>query len=168
MFVRAMRSEDVRHAAVIHQLSFDRQLMSDEWVKANLAAFPRVLCFVAGANEKISGYIIWTQKSGFRAQVVLELEQIAVHPELRSKGIGQMLIEESLLLVRRHLSDRNATLKHIIVTTRSDNKAQVLYKRAIGAEVEAVIKNLYSADEVIMVSREPNNRIHATCEDARA
>ena len=40
-----------------------------------------------------------------------------------------------------------------MVTTRADNAAQRLYKRVLGAEVEATITNLYSADEVIMIAR---------------
>lgn len=35
---------------------------------------------------------------------------------------------------------------------RADNKAQELYKKTLGAEVVSVIKNLYSADEVIMIA----------------
>jgi hypothetical protein len=40
-----------------------------------------------------------------------------------------------------------------VVTTRADNDAQALYRTTLGAEVEAVIKNLYSADEVFMAAR---------------
>lgn len=46
-----------------------------------------------------------------------------------------------------------AVLKHILVTTRADSYAQRLYKNVLGAEVEAALANLYSADEVIMVAR---------------
>jgi ribosomal protein S18 acetylase RimI-like enzyme len=40
-----------------------------------------------------------------------------------------------------------------LVSTRTDNQAQKLYRKVLGAEVEATIKNLYSADEVYMVAR---------------
>ena len=43
--------------------------------------------FVAESNGEIRGFIHWTQKSGFRQQVVLELEQIAVHPHFHGQGI---------------------------------------------------------------------------------
>ena len=85
--------------------------------------------------------------------MVLELEQITVLAEVQGKGIGRILIDESLLLVKERLHSCNASLKHIIVTTRADNYAQRLYRQTIGAEVECTIKDLYSADEVIMIAR---------------
>lgn len=44
-------------------------------------------------------------------------------------------------------------MKCILVSTRTDNAAQKLYKKALGAEEAVVIKDLYSHDEVIMISR---------------
>jgi ribosomal protein S18 acetylase RimI-like enzyme len=95
-----------------------------------------------------------SQKSGFRPEVVLELEQVAVLPKHHGQGVGRELIEESLPFVRDHLAKQGSTLKHIIVTTRADNHAQKLYRSTLGAEVEATIVNLYSADEVFMVARD--------------
>jgi ribosomal protein S18 acetylase RimI-like enzyme len=57
--------------------------------------------------------------------------------------------------MREHLRERGAHLKAIIVTTRADNNAQRLYRDALGVEVECTIKELYSADEVIMIARNP-------------
>jgi len=57
-------------------------------------------------------------------------------------------------MVHTQLQFRGASLKHILVTTRDDNQAQHLYKKALNADIEAVIGNLYSHDEVIMVARE--------------
>ena len=45
------------------------------------------------------------------------------------------------------------TLKAVVVTTRADNAAQKLYRKTLGAEVEATIASLYSGDEVLMVAR---------------
>ena len=84
---------------------------------------------------------------------MLELEQIAVHPNFHGQGIGSLLIRDSLPLVKAQLAERGATLKHIIVTTRADNDAQRLYRKELGAEIEATITNLYSADEVFMIAR---------------
>lgn len=36
---------------------------------------------------------------------------------------------------------------------RADNYAQSRYRNILGAQVEATIANLYSADEVVMVAR---------------
>ncbi len=151
--IRFLKSEDLEQAAQVHKEAFVRQQLSYEWLECNLKAFPRVLCFVAESDGKIAGYIVWMQKSGFRPGVVLELEQIAVLPSMHGHGIGQELIEKSLPRVREQLEKRNARLKHIIVTTRADNQAQRLYRKTLGAEVEATISNLYSADEVLMIAR---------------
>ena len=89
----------------------------------------------------------------------MELEQIAVLPKLQRKGIGRKLILESLGIVQRYLEDRQSSLKHCIVTTRSDNSAQNLYRTTLGAEVEATLCNLYSADELIMIARNVSGRL---------
>lgn len=69
-------------------------------------------------------------------------------------GIGIKLIKESLTAIKNDLADSHAILKTIFVTTRTDNQAQELYKKTLNAEVKAVIENLYSGDEVIMVNNE--------------
>lgn len=109
--------------------------------------------FVTEDYNGIIGYIIWTQKSGFRPEAVLEIEQLAVSPDHQAKGTGRSLILNSLPLVKAKLAENNSLLKHILVTTRADNFAQKLYKSTLGAEVEATISNLYSADEVLMITR---------------
>ncbi len=109
--------------------------------------------FVAEAAGQIAGYIHWTQKSGFRPEVVLELEQLAVDPASQGQGIGRRLIVDSLPLVRAQLREREAHLKHVMVTTRTDNHAQELYRRTLGVEVEATLQDVYSGDEVIMIVR---------------
>ena len=152
--IRKMVEDDISSVAEIHRQAFSRQRDSDKWITCNFRAAPRMQYFVAVHDYRIVGYIHWTQKSGFRPEVVLELEQIAVLPEVQGRGIGRILIVESLPLVKDQLNICNATLKHIIVTTRADNYAQRLYRQTIGAEVECTIKGLYSADEVIMIARD--------------
>jgi ribosomal protein S18 acetylase RimI-like enzyme len=149
-----MEREDLLKASLVHKEAFIRQKLSFEWLECNLNAFPRFLNFVAELEGSLVGYIIWSQKSGFRPEVVLELEQVAVLPKHHEQGVGRELIEESLPFVRDHLAKQGSTLKHIIVTTRADNHAQKLYRSTLGAEVEATIVNLYSADEVFMVARD--------------
>lgn len=154
MKIRPLQQQDIENTARVHKAAFARQKMSNEWIKSNSKAFPRIQYYVAENQDKeIVGYIHWSQKSGFRREVVLELEQLAVVPQYHGKGIGTKLIKESLPQVNCQLATRGAAIKHIIVTTRSDNHAQKLYKKTIGAEVEATISNLYSADEVFMVAR---------------
>ena len=83
-----MSKKDLTQASLIHEEAFSRQCNSHQWLECSLNSYPRSLAYVAIINEKIVGYIIWVQKSGFRPEVVLELEQIAVLPKLQGKGIG--------------------------------------------------------------------------------
>ena len=148
-----MERDDLLKASSIHKEAFVRQRLSFEWLECSLNAFPRFLSFVAELENSLVGYIIWSQKSGFRPEAVLELEQVAVLPKHHGQGIGRELIEESLPLVKDQLAKQGSTLKHIVVTTKDDNHAKKLYRNTLGAEVEATISNLYSADEVFMVAR---------------
>ena len=151
--IRPMQPADLSGAAAVHRQAFVRQKGSLEWLGATLNAYPRFLCYVAEDQGTVVGYILWAQKSGFRDQAVLELDQIAVLPALHGQGVGRALIDQSLPLVKSELAQQGSTLKHIIVNTRADNHAQQLYRDALGAEVVATIRDLYSADEVFMVAR---------------
>ncbi len=157
MVIRLMMKEDLPSTALVHKLAFVRQNYSNEWLECNLNAFPRYLIYVAEIEKEIVGYIIWVQKSGFRPEAVLELEQLAVIPSYQGKGIGRKLIVKSLPQVKNQLALKHSVLKHVLVTTRADNYAQELYKSTLGAEVETTISNLYSADEVLMIARNVGN-----------
>ena len=148
-----MIQEDIAGAAAVHEAAFPRQRYSRDWIRCNFLAFPRMQYFVAASGSDIQGYIHWSQKSGFRDEVVLELEQIAVAPSIQGQGTGTHLIRESLPIVTARLADRRAVIKNLWVTTRADNASQRLYHRVLGAEIECTIRNLYSADEVLMVAR---------------
>lgn len=124
-----------------------------KWVKANFLAFPRMQYFVVKQKGKILGYILWLEKGGFRKEAVFELEQIAVSKEFHGKGMGTELIKTSLIEIKKYLKERGSVLKSVEVTTGTENKAQNLYKKTLGAEVECVVKNLFRGDEVIMIAR---------------
>jgi len=155
--VRAFTESDLPAVANVHARAFSRQHHSRAWIECNARAYPRLRYFVAcdEATDQICGFVVWGEKSGFRKEVVLELEQIAVLPDLQGRGIGETLIRKSLPVVNDHIQERGARLKAVLVTTRVDNYAQRLYRKTLGAEVEAVISNLFSADEVFMVARNP-------------
>ncbi len=157
--VRFMAKADLDGAVLVHQATFVRQQNSKDWLQCNLSASPRFLNFVAESEGEIVGYIIWVQKSGFRSEAVLELEQLAVLPSAQGKGLGKKLILDSLPQVKQKLAEQGSTLKHVLVTTRADNFAQKLYQSTLGAEVETTISNLYSADEVLMIARNVGERI---------
>jgi ribosomal protein S18 acetylase RimI-like enzyme len=123
--VRPFGDGDLDAAAQIHAQSFARQRHSREWISCNARAHPRARLYVADADGAVRGFILWSEKSGFRREVVLELEQIAVAATHRNQGIGEALI------------------------------VQRLYRKTLGAEVEATLRGLYSGDEVLMVARKP-------------
>ncbi len=150
-----MRNDDLLAVAKVHKAAFPRQLLSASWIKCNFNAYPRIRYFVAENQEIVCGYIQWTEKSGFRKEVVLELEQIAVLPSHQNQGIGSALISESLKAVQEELKQRSASIKYILVSTRIDNEAQKLYKKTLNAQPEAVLSHLFSADEVLMIARNP-------------
>jgi len=149
-----MDQEDIHKVSSIHQKVFLRQMHSEKWIESNFNAFPRFLIYVAQIKESVIAYIIWNQKSGFRPEVVLELEQIAVLNEYQGQGVGKTIIEASLPILKTQLAQHGSVLKHIMISTRADNNAQKLYADVLGAKIEATISNLYSADEVIMVARD--------------
>ncbi len=152
--IRGMKSTDVADVAKVHAKSFSRQLNSEEWISCNFKAYPRARIFIVQIDEQTVGYIQWLEKSGFRKEVVLELEQIAVLPAWRNQGIGSNLIQLSISQVKEELAKRGSVLKHVVVTTRSDNDAQKIYKDTLNASISATIPDLFSADEVIMLSRD--------------
>ena len=149
MRVRPFDDRDLLSVALIHEKSFPRQGFSNDWIRSLSGGFPRTQIFVADDVE-IIGYIIWTEKSGFRKEAVFELEQIAVAEMFRGRGIGKSLIEQSLEMVRICIESRGSCLKSVLVSTRTDNDAQKIYEHVLKAESVAVIHGLYSGDEVLM------------------
>ena len=101
--IRPFSQADLPATAEIHAQAFPRQQRSKEWIACNAAAYPRTRLYVAEANGGLQGFILWMEKSGFRSEVVLELEQIAVRAEYRNAGVGQALIRGSLPQVAKEL-----------------------------------------------------------------
>jgi ribosomal protein S18 acetylase RimI-like enzyme len=155
MKIRSMTKQALLDVAGVHRGAFPRQQESEQWISCNFNAYPRIRLFVAEDEGAVLGYVQWTEKSGFRKEVVLELEQIAVLSSKQKLGIGSMLISESLKMIKKELGQRDASIKYILVSTRADNEAQKLYKKVLNAQPEVVISNLFSADEVLMIARNP-------------
>lgn len=153
MLIRNVEAKDIPGISQVHAEVFSRQTLSEQWITCNFNAFPRIRYYLAEKNEEIVGYVQWIEKSGFRQEVVLELEQIAVHSSFQNQGIGTALIVESLEFIKKELEKRQAKIKHILVSTRTDNEAQKLYSKTLNAYPEVMIPSLFSADEVLMISR---------------
>ena len=159
MQIRMANEADLDGIAAIHAVEFARQQHSEEWIKCNLNAYPLKRLFVVEIVSTIIAYILWGEKSGFRQEAVIELEQLAVSNAHQGKGVGYALILESFDAVAQAIAERGAIVKSVLVTTRADNAAQRLYRKALGVEVIATIPVLYSADEVIMMAHVAARRL---------
>src|SRR5271157_1162343 len=126
---------DLAEIALENFKGFENLESALNWVECNYRAYPRMQYFSA-KDEKTLGYILWMEKGGFRKESVWELEQIAVRKDNQANGIGKLLIRESLREVKNYLEQRGARLKLAEVTTGTENKAQQIYRKLLGAEVE--------------------------------
>ena len=124
-----------------------------QWVASCFAAFPRMRYWVAELDGNIVAYILWVEKGGFRDQAVVELEQIAVSPALRGRGIGHELVTESVKSIEQHIRNRGGVLKLVEVTTGSEQHAIDFYRQTLGAEVVAQIPDYFRGDEFVLIAR---------------
>ncbi|MEK7103772.1 MAG: GNAT family N-acetyltransferase [Patescibacteria group bacterium] len=133
-----------------------------KWITCNFSAFPRAQYFVAkeirprrirlGRKGIIFGYILWIEKGGFRKESVWELEQVAVGPNYQGRGIGAKLILDSLETIKKNLKKRGSSLKLVEITTGL-HQAPHLYQKTLGAKKEAVVKDFFRGDEMILIAR---------------
>ncbi len=123
------------------------------WVVACFSAYPRMEYWVAEQDSKVVGYILWNEKGGFRKDAVVELEQVAVDPHMRGRGVGGELVRKSLEGVQKRIETRGARVKVVEVTTGSEQHALEFYQRVLGAQVVAKIPDYFRGDEFILLSR---------------
>jgi len=147
-----MAAADLKAVAHVHGQAFPRQLHSESWIECNFKAFPKVQIFVAEVNEEIIGMIYWTEKSGFRQEAVLDLEQLAVLPQKQGLGVGTQLIVRSLPMVAKQIERRGASLRHLLVNTRIDNSARRIYEKTMAVKEVATISGMFTADEVFLAA----------------
>ncbi|MDD5110764.1 MAG: GNAT family N-acetyltransferase [Patescibacteria group bacterium] len=156
--IRAVSSRDlsaiVQVAMACFPQDYGERKWAEAWHRGALSANPKTQYFVAETDGNIAGYISWSFIGGFQAGVI-ELEQLGVSPDFQGQGIGTKLINESLPQVQAWLKKNIGRELHAVkVDTATSNEAQRLYRKTLGAEVEATLKDfLYGNDEVIMIRR---------------
>jgi ribosomal protein S18 acetylase RimI-like enzyme len=64
--IRRYSDNDLGAIADIHAQAFTRQGNSKEWITCNARASPRMRLYVAEFQGGVRGFILWTEKSGFR------------------------------------------------------------------------------------------------------
>lgn len=128
--------------------------LTEAWHRGGLSAFPKTQYFVAERDGQVVGYVSWAFVGGFQAGVV-ELEQLGVGVEHQGQGIGTALVQQSLSAVQSWLQQNVGRKLHAVkVDTATSNEAQRLYRKVLGAEVEATLKDfLFGNNEVIMIKR---------------
>ena len=154
--IEPLKKQDIEKVALIAASCFSGLKdikKARQWVFCNFRAFPRMRYFTAKKGREVIGYIFWLEKGGFRKEVVFELEQIAVKEVFRGRGVGALLIEQSFKILQKKLKKRGAKLKLVEITTGTENQAQRLYKKALGAQAQVVLKDFFRGDELIMLAR---------------
>jgi len=147
-----MNAADLNITTQIHAQVFPARSDGRQPLAASLSAGAEVMPFVLQLRGQVEGYVIW-RRINEDGGAVLQLEQIAIHPDYQHQGLGAQLIRQSLAQVRAQLERQQSVLRHIVVTTQADRRAQRFYRRVLGAKVEATLSKLYAAGEVVMIAR---------------
>ncbi len=140
LIFQELSRKDLESVLEIEKLSF-----SEPW---NRGMFEREVgaahsnFFVARAGEKIVGYGgFW--KTGDEGDII----NLAIHPDLRSRGLGRKLLE--FLLNRA----KKSGIKRLVLEVRSRNaNAQKLYA-SFGFSPIAVRLKYYSDDDAIIMEK---------------
>jgi hypothetical protein len=162
LIIRRMTENDIEQTARVHAAAFPRQTFSKEWMECAYKSFPMSQCFVAEQGGQIVGFVIWTEKSGFRKEAFVELVQGGTEPGLQGAGICSTLVSQSLPMVAEKIAERGAILKNIIVNTRADNELALrICKNVLGAKEVAVVPGIFTADEVYLLARDVDHLLEA-------
>lgn len=93
MFIRFATEGDLNGILEIERLSFP---IGKQWDRSDFQQALRDLFLVSGEKE-LSGFLIACCRENERRAVIL---RIAVHPEVRGRGIATILIEEAIEIIR--------------------------------------------------------------------
>lgn len=153
--IQPLKKENIKEVAQIANKCFrgyGSLKGAAKWFTCNFSAFPRAQYFVAKEKGKALGYILWLEKGGFRKEAVWELEQIAVSQDCQGRGVATKLILDSLAIIKKNLKKRGSSLKLIEITTGL-HQAPYLYQKTLGAKKEAMLKDFFRGDEMILIAR---------------
>lgn len=157
--IRAMVEQDIPAVAGIYLENFRGMKDYDDavrWIALKHKSKPICMYYIAmlAESDEPVGYILWTEHGGFRSRSIIELEQIAIAKRYQGKGIGSILVVESLRDVCRYLHARGSELKLVLVTTSSSNiNAKRFYENTLNAKEIALLHDIYGRDELIMMAK---------------
>jgi ribosomal-protein-alanine N-acetyltransferase len=133
-FIRRMKEEDLPAVRTIEALSFSNPWSDSTFlgeIQNTPVSFPLVV--VQKPAVKVIGYIIY-----WHIREDVQVNNIAVHPDLRGKGIGEALMRHVIAKV----SKDGATFMTLEV--RPSNAAAVTLYKKLGFEILGSRENYYT------------------------
>ncbi|GBD35261.1 Ribosomal-protein-alanine acetyltransferase [bacterium HR36] len=145
--IRWMIKRDMPEVLAIEQASFDTPWTEEDF----LSALRQRNCIgmVAETHDRIVGFIIYELHK--TQMVVLNL---AVHPELRRRGIGRQLVERLINKLTQQRRDK------ISLEVRERNLPAQLFFKALGFQAVRVLREYYpdtGEDAYVMQFRLPDS-----------
>jgi len=129
-----MKEEDLAEVRVIETLSFSNPWSDNTFrgeIQNTSISFPLVV--VRKPGDHVVGYIIF-----WHVQEDVQINNIAVHPDIRGKGVGEALMRHVLEKVRKN----GATF--VTLEVRASNDAAVTLYKKLGFEILGTRKNYYT------------------------
>jgi ribosomal-protein-alanine N-acetyltransferase len=133
-FIRRMKEEDLGAVRSIETLSFSNPWSDNTFrgeIQNTSISFPLVV--VRKPGDEVVGYIIF-----WHIREDVQVNNFAVHPDLRGKGIGEALMRHVIDRVRKN----GATFMTLEV--RPSNAAAVTLYKKLGFEILGARKNYYT------------------------
>jgi ribosomal-protein-alanine N-acetyltransferase len=133
-FIRRMRETDLAEVRTIETLSFSNP-WSDNTFRGEIQnasiSFPMVV--VEKPGDRVVGYVIY-----WRIREDVQLNNVAVHPDFRGRGIGEALMRHVIEKVRAN----GATF--ITLEVRPSNAAGLALYKKLAFEILGTRKNYYT------------------------
>ena len=133
-FIRRMKENDLPAVRTIEALSFSNPWSDSTFlgeIQNTPVSFPLVV--VQKPSDKVIGYMIY-----WHIREDVQVNNIAVHPDFRGKGIGEALMRHVIDKVRKN----GATFMTLEV--RPSNAAAVTLYQKLGFEILGTRKNYYT------------------------
>lgn len=133
-FIRRMRETDLPEVRTIETLSFSNPWSDNTFrgeIQNTSVSFPMVV--VEKPGERVVGYIIY-----WHIREDVQVNNVAVHPDFRGRGIGEALMRHVIEKVRAS----GATFMTLEV--RPSNAAAVALYKKLAFEILGTRKNYYT------------------------